>query len=204
MDDKGKRTFLKPKIWCCGGRWSVQGDAQFYVGNAYREGGVAYCLRCKNAALAERLLEVMHSLLRRWLKEKIKELTQCLAEKLSARERSVAEKRHMKDSVAVNEKLNEQGIQLSVSMADLKGDVMNGKKTVVDLIVKLHASEKRPEDVAYERYGLQACLQQSQREQDKLCESIIRIQDKIDRYRAGLKEDQKYTYFKLMKSVVRF
>lgn len=41
-------------------------------------------------------------------KKKIEKLTLRLAEKLSARERSAAEKRHMEDKVAVKEALNKE------------------------------------------------------------------------------------------------
>lgn len=87
-------------------------------------------------------------------KKRIAKLTPRLAEELSAWKRSVAEKGHMEDVVAVNENLIEQFKQLSAHVTELKGHLVKGHKTAADLNVKLKATEKRVEDVVDERDGL--------------------------------------------------
>lgn len=77
-------------------------------------------------------------------------MTRGLAEGLSEWERSVAEKRHTKDAVAVKIRLAEQVEQLSVCVTELKGDdVVNSKETVADLNFKLKGAEKRAEYVVH-------------------------------------------------------
>lgn len=43
-------------------------------------------------------------------------------------------------------------------MTELKGKVVKGKETVADLSIKLNATEKRAEGVAYEKDHLQAFM----------------------------------------------
>lgn len=69
---------------------------------------------------------------------------------------------------------------------------MSSKETVADFNIKLNATKRRAEDVALEIDGLQARLQQSLRGQNKVGESIICVQSKIDRFSAGLKEGLNY------------
>lgn len=69
---------------------------------------------------------------------------------------------------------------------------MNENVNVADLKVKLKAVEKRVEDVAYERNGLQPRSQLSQSGQDKVGECFNWIQDKINCFSARLKEVQEY------------
>lgn len=94
--------------------------------------------------------------------------------------------------MAIKGKLTERVKQLSDLMTELEGDATNSKEIVADLKVKFNATEKRAEDVAYKRDSLRARLRQSQRGRDQMGESVTHIQDKIDRFSAGLKEDQEY------------
>lgn len=90
--------------------------------------------------------------------KRIAELKRHLAEKLSARGRSVANESHTKCTMAVKGKLTEQVNQLSLCVTELKSEVINGKETGAELKFRLKAPEKRAEDVTYERDGLQASL----------------------------------------------
>lgn len=81
---------------------------------------------------------------------------------------------------------------MSACMTELEGKAMSGKEIVADPNVNLEAAKRRAEDLLYERDGFQTRLQQFQCGHDIVNESITRIQDKIDRFRAGLKEDQNY------------
>lgn len=87
-------------------------------------------------------------------KKRVEEMTGHLTEELSVLERSVAEKRITEDAVAVGEKLAKQVEQLSVCVTELKGRVMNAKKTAAHPIFKLKGAEKPAEDTAYVRDGL--------------------------------------------------
>lgn len=69
---------------------------------------------------------------------------------------------------------------------------MSGKETFADLNVNLKVVKKCAEDFAYERDGLQAHSQQSQRGQDKVCDSITRVEDTTDRCNTRQKNDQEY------------
>lgn len=69
-------------------------------------------------------------------------LTCSLEAKLSAQERSVVQKRHMKDAVAVKKKLTEQIMQLSMRCTELEGEVVKGTETVAVVHVKLKTSVK--------------------------------------------------------------
>lgn len=100
-------------------------------------------------------------------------MTRRLTEELSEQERSVAEKRHLEDAVAVNGRVTEQLEQFSARVTELEGEAVKGEETVAYLNVKLKAADKRAEDVAYGRGDLQARLQPSQRGYDKVGESII-------------------------------
>lgn len=76
----------------------------------------------------------------------IEEWTRRLAEELSARERNF-EKSHTKNAVVVGEMLTEQFKHLSAPVTELEGEVMNDKKILADLYVKLMAAKnarKRP------------------------------------------------------------
>lgn len=98
----------------------------------------------ENAAGAKSLPEV--SVLRvgkAAQKKMLEELTRRLSEELSARERSVAEKKHTKDAVDVKNKLTEHVKHLSVRVTESKGEVVIGPGTVVDPNVKVKAAEKR-------------------------------------------------------------
>lgn len=75
--------------------------------------------------------------------------------------------------MAVKEKLIEQVKELSAPMTELEKEIMIINDPVAVLNFKLMAAEKRAEHVAYERDG--ASLQQFQRGQNKLAESINRI-----------------------------
>lgn len=123
-------------------------------------------------------------------KKWIEKLTWRLEEKLPARKRNVSEKRHTENVVTGRVKLTELVKQPSLRVTELDGEVTNGNKTVSYLNVKFRATEKCVEDVVCQRDGPQACLQQCPCEQDKVNESITRVQDKIDRFNVGLKEDQ--------------
>lgn len=94
--------------------------------------------------------------------------------------------------MAVNVKLTEHIKQFSACVTELDDKVMNGKETLAGLIVKLKAADKRDEDVAYGRDGLQARLQNSQRGKDKVDESTTRIQAELECFSARLKESQQY------------
>lgn len=72
---------------------------------------------------------------------------QRLAEDLSARERSIAERRHMKNAVAVKEKLKFQVKQVLAPMTEIEKEVMNGKETDADINAKLMVAGKRAENV---------------------------------------------------------
>lgn len=84
----------------------------------------------ENAARLEKMLKVRALRMEKSdLKKTIEELMRGLIEELQARERSVAEKMHMKDVVAVDEKQSEQVKQISVLVSALEGEVMNGQET---------------------------------------------------------------------------
>lgn len=117
---------------------------------------------------------------------------QCLAEELSKREKSFAERRNTENLVAVQKRLTEGVKQLLAHMTELEGKAMMVEKSIWDFKIKLEATGKRAEDVAYQWDGLQTRLQQSQRGQDKMGESIICMRDKMDSFRAGLKTDEEY------------
>lgn len=77
-------------------------------------------------------------------------------------------------------------------MSELEGEAAKGKKTMADPSVNLEIVETLAESVAIEKDGLRACLQQSQRRYDKMRESITLVQDTLDSYSSGLKEDKEY------------
>lgn len=60
------------------------------------------------------------------------------------------------------------------------------------LTVKMKATEKRAEDVSSEQDGLQAYFQKSQRGQDKISESITRVQVNTGCFSVELKETHAY------------
>lgn len=74
--------------------------------------------------------------------------------------------------MAVKEKLGVQVKQLSMCLPDMEGEVANGSETVTDLSM---AAGKCAKDVAYERDGLKARLQQLFCGQDRASESITSI-----------------------------
>lgn len=61
---------------------------------------------------------------------KIGKLTRRLADEMSVREMSVAEKKQTQDAVAVKEKLTRKDKQVSICVTEQEGKVMNNKKTV--------------------------------------------------------------------------
>lgn len=67
--------------------------------------------------------------------------------------------------MAVKDKQTMRIKQLSARKTEMDGKVLNSKGSVADLNAKWKAAEKRTEDAAYERHGMQARLQQSQRGQ---------------------------------------
>lgn len=89
--------------------------------------------------------------------------------------------------MVVKEKLTKQVKQLLVPWTDLEGEVVKGMETVAAFHVKLMAAAKHAEDVLYDRDGLLAYLQQSQRRRDKVGERITRDPSTIDRFSEGLK-----------------
>lgn len=66
-----------------------------------------------------------------------------LAENLAARERSVADKRHMEDAVATKKKLTEQIKQVPNSVSELEREIVKVKEAMADLNIKVKAAEKR-------------------------------------------------------------
>lgn len=77
--------------------------------------------------------------------------------------------------MSVKKMLTKQVKRLPVWVTELDDVVINGKETVADLNIKLKAAEKRAGDVAYERDGLEACLQHSQRGLYNVVESSTRL-----------------------------
>lgn len=69
--------------------------------------------------------------------KRIEDLTLCLAEKLSVRERSFADKRNTEDVVATKNKLTKQVKQLSARRAVLEVEAEKGNEAMLDLNVKL-------------------------------------------------------------------
>lgn len=69
-------------------------------------------------------------------KKRIWKMTRCLAKELSARERSIVEKRHTEDAAAVKYKLIEQVMQLPVSVTELKSELVYVTETLADFNVK--------------------------------------------------------------------
>lgn len=124
--------------------------------------------------------------------KRIEDLTMGLAEKLSAQKRSIAEKCHIENAMAVKKKLIEQEKQLSFRVTVLEGEDMKGKETVLNLNDKLKAAKKQEDDVVYKQNGLQAFLKQFQCGLDELSENITRFQDSIDRFNAGLQKNEEY------------
>lgn len=122
----------------------------------------------------------------------IEEWTRRLEDELSAREKSVADKRPTDDALTAKKKLTEQVKQYSGPVVEMEGEVVKDNEAVADVDVKLKTSEEQADDVAYEQNGLQACLQQSQRGQADVCESVTQIQGAIDRFSAGLRKDRNY------------
>lgn len=77
-------------------------------------------------------------------------MTRRLEEELTARERSVAEKKHTQNAVTVKEKLTEQFKQLSACGTELDREVVDGKETVADVNVKLKFTGMSAKYVGYE------------------------------------------------------
>lgn len=63
-------------------------------------------------------------------------------------------------------KLVEQFKQLSACISKLEEEVLKSSEAMADLSVRLKLAEKWAENVAYEKNGLQPCLQKSKRKQD--------------------------------------
>lgn len=60
-------------------------------------------------------------------------------------------------------------------MTEPEGKEAKGREIIAEVKVKLKAAGKREEDVAYERDGLQARLQQSKRWHDQVGENCTRV-----------------------------
>lgn len=112
-----------------------------------------------------------------------------LAEELLARERSGADMRQTKNAVATKDMLTELSVQLFIRLGALRGKEEKSNKALTDFKSKLNVAEKQAKDVPSEKDGLQARLQQSQGEQNKVDGRITRVQGATDRFSAGLKED---------------
>lgn len=78
-----------------------------------------------------------------------------------AQEGTVADKRETEDSVVAKEKLTKQVMKLLTCVAALKGKETKGNKAVTDLKVMFNVAERRTNDIASEKVGTQACLQES-------------------------------------------
>lgn len=94
--------------------------------------------------------------------------------------------------MAANEKHNEQIKQLTAHGAELEGKEVNGNKAVANLSKMLGNANERTDNAAYEENGLQPRLQQLKRGQDRVDQSISRVQDTIDRSSTSLIEDWEY------------
>lgn len=94
--------------------------------------------------------------------------------------------------MAIEAKLIEQVKHFSACVTELEGYVVKGKEIVADPMLKFKAAEDGGDDVAYERDGLQICLVQSQRGQDKKIGSITHVHGMSDCFSAALKTIQKF------------
>lgn len=170
-----------------------KGNAASHTVIAMEDSALRATCSTEKAAWTKRLLEVtvLWSDNAAW-KERIEERTRRLEVKMITRERSIADKRHTKGAVFDKKGLADQVKQLSVRVAELKGKVVKGMESVPHLNVNLKATEKRVDDAAKERDCLQARLQQSQCGQDKSVEMLTRVQDAIDGFSPGLKENRNY------------
>lgn len=81
-------------------------------------------------------------------------------------------------------------MQLSARVAEFEGEVMKGNEAVADLNSKLKLAAKRVENVECKKDGLKDRLQQSQRKQEEVDESITQFQNAIGCFNAGSKEDR--------------
>lgn len=74
-------------------------------------------------------------------KNSFKELTRRLVKEFSAREWCVAEEHHTEVAVAVHVKLTKQVKQLQACVTELEMEAIDGKETVLNLMVNLKAAE---------------------------------------------------------------
>lgn len=73
-------------------------------------------------------------------------------------ERSVDEKRHTEDTVVENERLEVNVKKLTEHMADLEDALVKEQVIIADRTSKSKENNKRLDNVAYKKEGLQACL----------------------------------------------